>query len=129
MTKPEMELFQETLLALRTRLRGDVTHLADEALGSNGAKNGGASHAPVNMADVATDNFEQEFTLSLMQNQEEVLKEINDALDRIARGAFGKCEECQGVIVKGRLVAEEAPGSATDLEARFLRLVAEAELS
>jgi len=33
------------------------------------------------------------------------------------------------VIVKGRLVAEEAPGSATDLEARFLRLVAEAELS
>jgi len=33
------------------------------------------------------------------------------------------------VIVKGRLVAEEAPGSAADLEERFLRLVAEAELS
>lgn len=32
------------------------------------------------------------------------------------------------VIVKGAVVAEERPGEATDLEARFLRLVGEAEL-
>jgi ABC-2 type transport system ATP-binding protein len=33
------------------------------------------------------------------------------------------------VIVKGRVVAEERPGQAPDLEERFLRLVAESELS
>ena len=33
------------------------------------------------------------------------------------------------VIVAGRVVAEERPGEAHDLEARFLRLVGEAELS
>ncbi|HUF31809.1 MAG TPA: ABC transporter ATP-binding protein [Acidimicrobiales bacterium] len=33
------------------------------------------------------------------------------------------------VIAAGRVVAEERPGEAGDLEARFLRLVAEAELS
>jgi ABC-2 type transport system ATP-binding protein len=33
------------------------------------------------------------------------------------------------VIVGGRVVAEERPGQTTDLEARFLRLVGEAELS
>jgi ABC-2 type transport system ATP-binding protein len=32
------------------------------------------------------------------------------------------------VIVRGRVVAEERPGDAGDLEARFLRLVGEAEL-
>jgi ABC-2 type transport system ATP-binding protein len=32
------------------------------------------------------------------------------------------------VIVKGRIMAEERPGQAADLEARFLRLVGEAEL-
>jgi ABC-2 type transport system ATP-binding protein len=32
------------------------------------------------------------------------------------------------VIVGGRVVAEERPGEATDLEQRFLRLVGEAEL-
>jgi ABC-2 type transport system ATP-binding protein len=33
------------------------------------------------------------------------------------------------VIVKGRVVAEERPGDAADLEARFLRLVGQAELA
>ncbi len=33
------------------------------------------------------------------------------------------------VLVRGRVVATEAPGDAADLEQRFLRLVAEAELS
>ena len=33
------------------------------------------------------------------------------------------------VIVKGRVMAEERPGEAGDLEARFLRLVGEAELT
>lgn len=105
MTKPEMDIFWDTLLALRKRLRGDVSHLADEALGTNGAKSGGASKAPVDLADVATDNFEQEFTLSLMQNQEQVLGEITEALERIRQGTFGRCEECQKPIAKARLQA------------------------
>ena len=105
MTKPDMETFRETLVALRARMHGDVRHLADEALGANGAKAGGASHAPVDMADVATDNFEQEFTLSLMQNQEQVLGEIGEALERIRHGTFGRCEECEKPIPKARLQA------------------------
>ena len=112
-----METYRETLLALRTRLRGDVSHLADEALGANGAKTGGASHAPVDMADVATDNFEQEFTLSLMQNQEQVLGEIGDALERIRQGTFGRCEECEKPIPRPAcrrcptpVIAWRAPG-------------------
>jgi RNA polymerase-binding protein DksA len=105
MTKPELDTFRDTLMALRKRLRGDVSHLADEALNTNGAKSGGASKAPVDMADVATDNFEQEFTLSLMQNQEQVLGEIGDALERIRQGTFGRCEECQKAIAKARLQA------------------------
>jgi len=105
MTKPELETFRETLLTLRKRLRGDVSHLADEALGTNGAKSGGASKAPVDLADVATDNFEQEFTLSLMQTQELVLGEIGEALERIRQGTFGRCEECEKPIARARLQA------------------------
>jgi RNA polymerase-binding protein DksA len=104
MTKPELETYRQMLLALRNRMRGDVSHLADEALGANGAKSGN-SKAPVDLADVATDNFEQEFTLSLMKNQEEVLREIGEALERIRQGAFGRCEECQKPIAKARLQA------------------------
>ena len=64
------------------------------------------SNVPLHPADLGTDNFDQEFTFGLMQNQEEVLSEIADALERIRLGSFGKCERyCAATIPKGRLNA------------------------
>ena len=106
MTKPDLKTFQDTLLTLQARLTGDVSHLANEALRSGGGgAAGNLSNAPLHPADLATDNFEQEFTLSLLQNQEQVLKEITEALARIKGGTYGNCEECQAVIPKARLQA------------------------
>ena len=106
MTKAERETYRETLLALRSRLKGDVSHLADEALRARGGEaSGGLSNAPLHMADLGTDNFEQEFTLNLLQNQEQALTEIDEALERIKQGSFGLCEECQEPIPKARLQA------------------------
>jgi RNA polymerase-binding transcription factor DksA len=106
MSKAELDSYRQTLLALRNRLTGDVSHLADEALRAHGGEaSGSLSNAPLHMADLGTDNFEQEFTLSLLQNQEQALEEIRAALDRIDRGSYGKCEECQGNIPKARLQA------------------------
>ena len=47
--------------------------------------------------------FEQEFTLSLVENDEETLQRIADALDRIELGAYGACEQCERKIPKQRL--------------------------
>jgi DnaK suppressor protein len=106
MTKADLKTFQATLVALRARLRGDVSHLANEALRSNGAESSGnLSSAPLHLADLGSDSFEQEFTLSLLQNQEQVLLEISDALERIRQGSFGRCEECHNPIHKARLQA------------------------
>ena len=106
MTKPELENFRKLLEGLRRRLTGDVSHLADEALRARGGEaSGSLSNAPLHMADLGTDNFEQEFTLSLLENQEQMLEEIVAALDRIDKGTFGKCEECGAAIPKGRLQA------------------------
>jgi DnaK suppressor protein len=106
MTKAELNSYRQTLIALRSRLKGDVSHLASEALHSNGGEgSGGLSNAPLHPADLGTDSFEQEFTLGLLQNQEQALSEIADALERLRQGAFGKCEECASPIPKGRLEA------------------------
>lgn len=106
MTKAELKTYENSLRALQARLRGDVTHLTSEALrtGSNGEATA-ATSAPMHMADVGTDNFEQEFTFSLLQNQAEVLEEIAEALERIKQGSFGRCEECKSSIPKARLQA------------------------
>src|SRR5712692_4529068 len=96
MTKTELEAYRESLLALRNRHNGDVSHLTDEALRrTGGGAAGNLSNMPIHMADLGTDNFEQEFTLSLLQNEEHALEEITAALDRIKKCTFGKCEECQ----------------------------------
>jgi RNA polymerase-binding protein DksA len=106
MSKSELEVYRQRLLALRHRLNGDVSHLADEALRKNQREaSGNLSSMPIHMADIGTDNFEQEFTLSLLQNEEQVLTEIAEAMDRIQQGTFGRCEDCHHSIPRARLNA------------------------
>ncbi len=105
MTNTECEAYRQELLNLRARLGSDVSHLAGEALHRDGEQGGGnLSHLPLHMADVGTDNYEQENTLNLLAREERILKEIDAALERLERGTFGRCEECRGPIQpKGRL--------------------------
>jgi DnaK suppressor protein len=106
MKKPEAKEYRVQLLALRARLRGDVSQLADAALKKNGAEaNGSISSMPIHMADLGSDNFEQEFSLSLMENDEVTLDAIEGALERIEAGVYGDCEECGTKIPKTRLQA------------------------
>ena len=105
MNSTEMNTYRHQLLALRNQLDTDVSHLSDEALRKNGDAGGNLSNTPIHMADLGTDNFEQEFTLSLIESEEGRMKEINAALDRIEHGGFGRCEECQKAIPKARLQA------------------------
>ncbi|HEX8200489.1 MAG TPA: TraR/DksA family transcriptional regulator [Isosphaeraceae bacterium] len=106
MKPEELELFRQTLLNLRARLRGDLDQMTDEALKRNQPdSSGNLSNMPLHMADVGTENYDQEFTLSLIENEQETLDQINDALARITRGTFGRCEECDTAIAKPRLQA------------------------
>jgi DnaK suppressor protein len=106
MTEADRNVFRDRLLSLRQRLSGEVSHLAEEALrGRGGEASGSLSNAPLHMADLGTDNAEQDFTLKLLENQEHALTEIDDALERLRQGTFGRCEECGGTIPKGRLQA------------------------
>jgi DnaK suppressor protein len=106
MKKAELKVYKERLLNLRARLRGDVSQLADAALRkSRSEANGDLSTMPIHMADVGTDNFEQEFTLSLMENDGDALEQIEAALERIEENSFGLCEECGAKIPKARLNA------------------------
>jgi DnaK suppressor protein len=106
MNKNQIEKYRDALLALRSRLKGDVSHLTSEALRKDSGEAGGnLSNTPIHMADLGTDAFEQEFTLSLLENEEQTLDQIAAALKRIDQGSFGRCEECTGPIPSARLQA------------------------
>jgi DnaK suppressor protein len=106
MNKAELGAYKELLLSLRARLRGDVSKMADAALKkSRSEANGDLSTMPIHMADIGSDNFEQEFTLSLMENEGVTLEQIESSLERIEEGSYGQCEECGVKIPKARLNA------------------------
>jgi DnaK suppressor protein len=106
MNKADIQAFKERLLMLRSRLRGDVTQLAESALKKNRTQsNGDLSSMPIHMADIGSDNFEQEFTLSLIESDGNTLAKIEAALDRVEDGSYGLCEECGAKIPKQRLLA------------------------
>jgi RNA polymerase-binding transcription factor DksA len=105
--KPEdLASLQSSLLGLWARLRGDLDQMTDEALRRGQPdSSGNLSNVPLHMADVGTENYDQEFTLSLIENDQDTLGQIHDALGRIDAGTYGRCEECGEMIAKPRLQA------------------------
>ena len=106
MKPAELESYRELLTRLRARLRGDLDQMTDEALRRDQPESSGnLSNVPLHLADVGTENYDQEFTLSLIENEQGTLELIHDALVRIDAKTFGICEECGQPIAKPRLQA------------------------
>jgi len=99
----ELEHYRDLLLAKRRELVGDMSQMEREALRSAAGTN--LSNLPLHMADMGTDNYEQEFTLGLVEKDRNLLREINQALAKIQDGTFGICEGTGKPITKPRLEA------------------------
>ena len=100
----ELETYRNALDSLRARLRGDLDQMTDEALRrSQPESSGNLSNVPLHLADVGTENYDQEFTLGLIENEQTTLEQVQEALNRIDAGTFGKCEKCGEAIARQRL--------------------------
>jgi len=98
--KKALEAFRAALLEMRYARIGDKESREKEAL-----KAAGQDVSVDHMADFGSDNYEQEFTLGLLEQDIETLRDINDALLRLREGTFGLCEECGKPVAKARLKA------------------------
>lgn len=106
MTKAELNEFRALLMEKRRSLIGDMNYMESEALRVNRQDGSGdLSIMPDHPANIATDNFEQEFTLGLLESERTLLSEINDALERIDAGVYGICLGTNEPISKARLKA------------------------
>jgi len=104
LTSKELDVFRTLLLEKRRELVGDMSSMERDALRSSSGSN--LSNLPMHMADMGTDNYEQEFTLGLMEKDRKLLKEINNALAKIQNGTYGLCEGTGLPISKVRLEAQ-----------------------
>ena len=96
----ELEQFRLALHTLRSGRIGTKESREQEALRAVG-QDVSVDH----MADFGTDNYEQEFTLGIVEQDVETLRDIHDALSRVKDGSFGLCEECLKPVARARLKA------------------------
>ncbi|MGH8888135.1 MAG: TraR/DksA C4-type zinc finger protein, partial [Acidothermaceae bacterium] len=101
-TEAELAAIRAELEGEVDRLRGEIeiaeTDLADRL-------RDGGDGAGDDQADAGTKTFEREHEMSLANNARDLLVQTEHALDRIAAGTYGRCENCGNPIGKLRLQA------------------------
>ena len=104
--KKELADFKKLILKRKDEILDEIKHISDDTLKkSQKEASGDISGYTYHMADVATDNYDREFSLGLASNERALLYELDDALKKIEDGTFGICEECKSLITKTRLKA------------------------
>lgn len=106
LTSSDLARYREILLEKRILIVGSVNEMHDEALKKSRLDaSGDLSSMPIHMADLGTDNYEQEFALELMDSERKLLRKIDDALQRIEEKTYGICMGTGEPIQKARLEA------------------------
>lgn len=114
--------YVKLLLDLRDRLLDGIEfHASDNLKRTQRDASSDLSAYSFHMADAGTDNFDREFALSMVSNEQEALYEINDALKRLESGTFGNCEMCNKAIPKMRLDAIPWARYTVDCQAELER--------
>jgi DnaK suppressor protein len=111
-SKKELEHFRAILIAKRRELFGDVSTMETQALrGQSGA----LSNMPQHLAEQGSEAYDQALSLDLAAADRKLIREIDDALARIADGTYGICEMSGKPIKVERL--EELPWARYSIEA------------
>lgn len=103
----DIEYFKQMLLEKRTEILRNVSEIEQETLRKSRLDaSGDLSSMPIHMADLGSDNYEQEFVLGLMDSERRLLREIDNALQRMEDKTYGICEGTGKPIPKARLKAQ-----------------------
>ena len=108
-----MTRFKKILLGEREQIIGEVKQIYESSreMGQDGIQD---------IGDEAANIYNKQVLLSLNENERGRLVEVDEALDRIASGTYGTCEECGGPIslkrLEVRLVAKYCVPCLTQLE-------------
>jgi DnaK suppressor protein len=101
MTNVDVTPYRARLFALRARLLGDMTQMKDDSLNDHCK----TTSIPTDREELGSDDADQELTVDLLGSDEDILDQIEAAIQRIEDGSYGRCEECGAKIPKSRLDA------------------------
>jgi len=101
---PWLKKQQLRLLALKDTLLDSMTGVARDNLRTGNDAHETSAHG-LHQADAGSDSYDRDFALNLLSQEQDALFEIDEALKRIAKNAYGTCEMSGKAIPKARLEA------------------------
>jgi DnaK suppressor protein len=98
MKKKERDFYQKKLLKMREDILNKAKKLKEDSysLGTDGIQD---------MADAASNTYTADILMSISDNDLKLLKDIDNTLDKMEKGTYGICEECEEKIIEKRLEA------------------------
>ena len=106
MKAKDIKVFKKILTEEREKLSRDLNIREKNSLGKSLKDFAGeVSSYKIHMADLASDNAEEDTSLDLLSSEEKLLKEIQKALKRIDKKIYGKCPQCGKDVSIKRLKA------------------------
>jgi len=106
MPKSELKFYRALLVKEREKVGGGLSHIADTTLNkSQREASGDLSGYSYHMADMASDDYERDFSLGRATDEQKILYAIDEAMKRIEDGSYGNCLQCSKAIPKKRLKA------------------------
>jgi RNA polymerase-binding transcription factor DksA len=115
MTQFDDDEARKRLEAERARVHGLIESLRGEGLDESEADQAGElAHYDQHPADTASDTFEREKDLSILERLEAELEEIEAALERLDEGTYGVDEVTGEPIDRARL--EALPAARTNVD-------------
>jgi DnaK suppressor protein len=99
----QLDRSREVLLEKRAALANQVERLAQDAAESSEATEN--SKSPLSNAENASEAYEQDFAFMSMESEEDLLRKVDRALQRMRENTYGECEECSAAINPERLEA------------------------
>ncbi len=111
MKKSEQEKFRKILVDMRAQITNSVREASEDVKAVDAVK-GYSQH----QADEGTDDFGRTISLSVSQEEQAILRQIDRALEKIDEGSYGKCDLTGKAIPVKRL--EAIPYACMTVEAQ-----------
>ena len=106
MRKRDMHTIQRNLQRMRDRLLENLQRMEQENIRvPPRVANGDLHGSDGEIADLASEHYQRENSVELYLYEQELLKAIDQALDRIKEGSYGLCAVCSRPINPRRLLA------------------------
>jgi RNA polymerase-binding protein DksA len=106
MPKTILKKYKGLLLKEREKVDGGLSYIADTTLNrSQRDASGDLSGYSYHMADMASDDYERDFSLGRATDEQKMLYLIDEAIKRVEDGTYGDCLQCGKAISKRRLEA------------------------